>query len=97
MHRNLEGREQKGDKAELLAGVKNMEPAKVAMVTNEANKNRNPNLRGEVLPSLVDFKGRNIHFPPFLWQAMLRCCQGFTNLAPYLNSTLYWLLNSDYR
>jgi hypothetical protein len=80
MQHNPEGGEQKGNKAELLARVKNMESAKVVMATSETNKNPNPNPRGEALPSLTDFKGRKKHFPPLhefledFTQAMLRCC-----------------------
>ena len=33
----------------LIAGVKNIESAKVAMATNETSKNPNPNPRGEAL------------------------------------------------
>ena len=80
MHHNPESGEQKGNEAELLAGVKNMESGNVAMATNEANKNPTSNPRGEALPSLTRFKGRKQYFHPLdeflvnLRQAMSRCC-----------------------
>ena len=58
MHHSLQGEEQKGNKAELLARVKSLQSVKVAMATYEANKNSNPSLRSEPLPPLTAFKGK---------------------------------------